>query len=61
MSAGDKWLVNGMHEAIELDGSTRDMLRLSLLAKDWPWQLKPPQEVPRVLCERLASRYHGGD
>lgn len=59
MSAGDKWALPGGHEAIEVEGSTRDTLRVMLLVPDWPFP-KPPQDVVRALCQRMPSRYlHG--
>ncbi len=62
MAAGNRWRMPGAHEALEMPGSTRDALRLAILVPDavWPWQLKPTQTVPRVLCELLPCRYlHG--
>ncbi len=62
MSVGHRWLMPGGHEALEMPGSTHDALRLAILVPDtvWPWQLKPTQTVPRVLCELLPSSYlHG--
>lgn len=56
MSAGDRWEIPGMHQGIETDGSTRDMLRLMMLKQDWPFPVGI-REVPRVLCKRLPSRY----
>lgn len=59
MSAGDRWRLPGGHEAIELDGSDRDLLQVAIIPPDWPW-LKPRQSVPRALCTLLPSRYLGG-
>lgn len=56
MSAGDRWEIQGMHQGIETDGSTRDMLRLMMLKPDWPFPVGI-REVPRVLCKRVPSRY----
>lgn len=56
MGAGDRWRLPGAHEALELPGSTRDVLRLCVIDPTWPWP-KPPAWA---LCERLPSRYlHG--
>jgi len=59
MSAGDKWQLPGGHLAIEVDGSTPDTLRVCVIPPGWAW-VKPPQDVARVLCERLPMRYYGG-
>lgn len=59
MSAGDRWALPGGHEAIEVSGSTRDVLRVSVIAPNWPFP-KPPQEVARKLCKRMPSRYLKG-
>ena len=59
MSTGDRWRMPGAHEALELPGSTRDVLRLAVIDPNWPWP-KPPVMVARVLCELLPCRYlHG--
>lgn len=59
MTAGTRWRLPGGHEALELEGSTRDVLRLSVIVPNWPFP-KPPIEVARALCEALPSRYlHG--
>ncbi len=60
MAAGDRWLMPGGHEAVEMSGSTRDTLRLAVIVMGWPWP-RPPVEVARVLCERMPSRYLHGD
>jgi hypothetical protein len=59
MSAGDRWRLPGGHEAIELDGSTRDVLRVARIVPHWPFPA-PPQDVARSLCERMPSRYLRG-
>lgn len=58
MSAGTKWALPGGQHAIEMDGSTRDELRLSVSVPGWPFP-KPPVCVARSLCKRLPMRYHG--
>lgn len=59
MSAGDLWSMPSGHRALEMNGSTNDVLRLSVIVPGWPWP-KPPISVARILCERLPSRYlHG--
>lgn len=60
MSQGDKWLMPGGHEAIEVSGSTRDVLRLSVIAPNWPFP-KPPVEVARCLCTPAPMRYYRGE
>lgn len=59
MSAGDLLSMPGGHQAIEMEGSTHDVLRLSVIVPGWPWP-KPPISVVRSLCERLPSRYLRG-
>ena len=59
MSAGDAWLMPGGHKALEMPGSTRDELRLSVVVDGWPYPA-PPKMVVRALCERLPSRYLQG-
>lgn len=56
---GDTWEIPGAHRALELDGSTRDILRVSVIPPGWEW-LKPPMLVPRNLCTKLPSRYLRG-
>lgn len=58
MSAGDVWLIPGGHRALELSHSTRDVLVLSIMDPHWPFP-KPPVSVPRDLCVKQPSRYHG--
>jgi hypothetical protein len=60
MSEGTKWRLPGGHEALEVSGSTTDVLRVCILVPGWGW-LKPPQEVARVLCELAPMRYFGGE
>lgn len=55
MAAGDLWLVNSTHKAIEVSGSTRSVLRLCFVRDDWPFP-EHPREVSRALCEKLPSR-----
>jgi len=59
MAAGDRWRMPGAHEALELPGSTRDALRLSVIDPAWRYP-KQPQMVARVLCELMPSRYLNG-
>ena len=59
MTAGTLWTLPGGHRALEVSGSTRDYLRVSVITPGWPFP-KPPQDVPRALCERAPMRYHGG-
>jgi hypothetical protein len=59
MSQGDKWEMPGGHQALEVSGTTRDVLMLSIIDPKWPF-LKPPVEVARVLCTPLPMRYYGG-
>lgn len=59
MSAGNLWSLPGGHEAIELDGSTRDLLRVSVIVPGWPFP-KPPITVARNLCKLLPLRYLKG-
>ena len=58
MSAGDKWRTPGDHEGIETDGSTRTTLRLMMLKPNWPFPTGV-REIPRLLCTKMPSRYHG--
>ena len=59
MSAGDKWSLPGGHAALEVSGSTRDVLMVCVIPPGWAWP-KPPMAVPRELCTKLPSRYlHG--
>lgn len=59
MSQGDKWELPGGHQALEVSGSTRTVLRLSVIDPKWPFP-KPPVEVARVLCKPLPMRYYHG-
>lgn len=59
MSAGDVWEMPGGHRALEMDGSTRTVLRLAVIVPNWPFP-KPPVEVARSLCKRLPSKYLSG-
>ena len=59
MSAGDRWKLPDGREAIELDGSRGDMLRVAPIVEGWPFPA-PAEVTARRLCERLPSRYlHG--
>lgn len=60
MSAGDAWLTPSGRKAVEMPGSTRDELRLSVIVDGWPYP-SPPMMVVRSLCQRLPSRYLQGD
>ena len=59
-SPGTLWALPGGHRALELDGSTRDTLRLAILPPGWHWML-PAKDVARVLCVRLPMRYYCGE
>lgn len=59
MSTGDLWEIPGGHRAIEVEGSTHDVLRLAVIPPDWSW-LKPPVDVARVLCTPLPMKYYKG-
>jgi hypothetical protein len=52
MSQGDLWEMPGAHRALEVSGSTRTTLRLSVIDPKWPFP-KPPIEVARTLCKPL--------
>lgn len=59
MAAGDLWTMPGGHKGLEMEGSSPDVLRLSVIVEGWPFP-KPPILVARVLCQRAPSRYlHG--
>jgi hypothetical protein len=49
----------GGHRALEVSGSTRDVLRLSVIDPSWPFP-KPAIDVARVLCKKLPMRYYHG-
>lgn len=57
--AGTLWELPGGHRAIEVSGSTRDTLRVSVIAPNWPFP-KPPIEYARSLCKPLPMRYYKG-
>lgn len=59
MSAGNRYRLPGGREAIEVEGSTRDVLRVCVIVPNWPFP-KPAVSVPRKLCELLPSRYLKG-
>ncbi len=59
MSAGDLWNLPGDRQGIEVDGSTRTTLRVSVIEPRWPFPSKP-REIPRDLCTRAPMRYYGG-
>jgi hypothetical protein len=59
VSQGDKWMLPGGHEAIEVSGSTRTTLRVCVIKPHWPFPT-PPREVARDLCQPLPMRYYGG-
>ena len=59
MSAGDLWAMPGGHRTLEMNGSSHDVLRLSVIVPGWPYP-KPPVTVARNLCERLPCRYLPG-
>jgi hypothetical protein len=56
---GTRWKLPGGHEALELTGSTKDVLRVAVIRPRWPFP-SPPIEVARALCERMPSRYLQG-
>jgi hypothetical protein len=53
---GTRWELPGGHQALEVDGSTRDTLRVCVIREHWPWP-QAPQTVARDLCKRMPSRY----
>lgn len=53
---GTRWELPGGHQALEIDGSTRDTLRVCVIRPNWPFP-QAPQLVSRALCKRLPSRY----
>lgn len=59
MAAGTKWVLPGGHNAIEIEGSTVDVLRVCIIADGWHW-LKPPQDVARCLCTLAPMKYYNG-
>ncbi len=54
---GDKWLIPGGQEALEV-GRQGSILLLAVIHPHWPWP-KPPVALPRDLCTKQPSRYHG--
>jgi len=59
VTAGTLWELPGGHHALEIEGSTRDVLRVARIVPNWPFPA-PAQEVARSLCKPLPSRYlHG--
>lgn len=59
MTAGNLWTLPGGHEAIEVEGSTRDTLRVCVIVPNWPFP-RPTTNVPRSLCTLMPSRYLKG-
>lgn len=59
MAAGDRWATPEGHQAIEMPGSTSDVLKLAVIVPGWPWPT-PPVDAPRALCEAMPSRYLQG-
>ena len=58
-SPGTRWQLPGGHEALEVSGSTRQVLRVCVIRPNWPFP-QSPIEVARNLCKPLPSRYlHG--
>jgi hypothetical protein len=53
---GTRWKLPGNHEALEVSGSTRHVLRVCIIKPHWPFP-QAPTEVARDLCERMPSRY----
>lgn len=60
MSQGQLWEMPGGHRGIEVSGSTRQVLRLSVITPNWPFP-KPPVEVARGLCKPLPMKYYHGN
>jgi hypothetical protein len=56
---GDKHILPGGHEAIEIDGSTAEVLRVRIIQPGDQW-LQNAQSVARVLCTRAPMRYFDG-
>lgn len=56
---GTLWTIPGGRQALEVSGSTRDVLRAAPIRPDWPFP-EPPVEVARNLCRRMPSRYLRG-
>jgi hypothetical protein len=52
---GDLWTMPGGHKAIEVDGSTRDTLRLRVIQQD-QW-LQNAVTCARSLCTPAEMRY----
>ncbi len=59
MTAGNRYSLPGGTEAIEVEGSTRDLLRVMPIRPNWPFPL-PVMTVARKLCTLLPSRYLKG-
>ncbi len=59
MSAGNLYQLPGGQEAIEVEGSTRDLLRVMPIRPNWPFPV-PTITVARKLCKLLPSRYLKG-
>ena len=59
MSAGYLYELPGGQHGIEVEGSTRDVLRVMPIHPNWPFPL-PPITVARKLCKLLPSRYLKG-
>lgn len=55
---GDKFILPGGHEAIEIDGSTAEVLRVRIIQPSDQW-LQNAQSVARVLCTPAPMRYYG--
>lgn len=54
---GDKYILPGGHEAIEIDGSTADVLRVRIIQPGDQW-LQNAINVSRALCTPAPMRYH---
>ena len=59
MAAGDRWRLVDGREAVEMPGSTPNLLRLAVVVPWWPWP-NAPTYVERAGCTLMTSRYlHG--
>lgn len=59
MTAGNRYRLPSGHDAIEVEGSTRDVLRVMPIRPNWPFPV-PTITVARKLCTLLPSRYLKG-
>lgn len=54
---GTLWELPGGHRALEVSGSTGQILRVCVIRSNWPFP-EAPREVVRSLCTQLPSRYY---